>query len=255
MENSKKKKKKKHLSTRNLVIIGLLGAITFVLGQTPLGFVPIGPLNATTMHIPVIIGAILEGPVVGAFIGLIFGLSSLFNAITRPTVISFVFYNPLISILPRVLIGIIAYYIFRALKNIKGRSLRIVGSLVWLAIISFLGKGIYQGFVSEAYTVGFYLNMVFIVISIILLILMNVRKGGNEAVMISAFLTTMCHSLMVLGGIYFFFVEKYTEKLGIPLEAARTTIFGALITSGLPEGILAVIISTAILTAVWKTKK
>lgn len=254
MDNSKKKKK--HLSTRNMVLIGLLGAITVVLGQTPLGFIPIGPLNATTMHIPVIIGAILEGPIVGAFVGLIFGLSSMFNAITRPTSpISFVFINPLISVLPRVLIGFIAYYIFRALKNIEGKSLRILGSLVWIAIIGFLIRGVYQGASSGTLGVSFYLNIVFLIVSILLLILMNKQKAGNEAVMVSAFLTTMCHSLMVLGGIYLLFAEEYVEKMNIPLETARATIMGALVTSGVPEGILAVILSTAILTAVWKAKK
>ena len=69
------KKKTNKLSTRQIVVIGILGAITVVLGMTPLGFVPIGPLNATTMHIPVLIAAFIEGPVVGAFVGLIFGLS------------------------------------------------------------------------------------------------------------------------------------------------------------------------------------
>lgn len=112
------KLKKPFLTTRDIVIIGILGAITVALGMTPLGFVPIGPLNATTMHIPVLIAAFIEGPVVGGFVGLIFGLSSLFNAITRPTPISFVFYNPLISILPRILLGVISAYIFRDRKSV-----------------------------------------------------------------------------------------------------------------------------------------
>ena len=117
MKNVEKSAMSQRNSTRRLVIVAMLGAITVVLGLTPLGFVPIGPLSATTMHIPVIIGALLEGPVVGGLVGLIFGLSSLFNAITRPSAISFVFYNPLISIVPRVLIGVIAGYLFKFLKD------------------------------------------------------------------------------------------------------------------------------------------
>ena len=89
-------------NVRKLVLIGILGALTVVLGLTPLGFIPLGPVSATTLHIPVIVAGIIEGPVVGALVGLIFGLSSLFNAITKPTPTSFMFYNPLISILPRV---------------------------------------------------------------------------------------------------------------------------------------------------------
>ena len=90
---------------RKLVIASMLGAITIVLGMTPLGLIPLGFINATTMHIPVIIAAIAEGPIVGALVGLIFGISSLLNAILKnASPVAFVFYNPLISIVPRVLI-------------------------------------------------------------------------------------------------------------------------------------------------------
>ena len=68
------------------------------------------------MHIPVIIGAIMEGPVVGGFIGLIFGLFSIYQALTNPTPVSFVFLNPLVSVIPRILIGIVSYYVYNALK-------------------------------------------------------------------------------------------------------------------------------------------
>ena len=46
--------------TRKLVVAGMLSAVTMVLGLTPLGIIPIGPLNATILHVPVIIGAVLE---------------------------------------------------------------------------------------------------------------------------------------------------------------------------------------------------
>ena len=91
---------KKWLTTRRMAIIGILGGISMVLGLTPLGFIPIGPTRATIMHIPVIIGAILEGPIVGAIVGFIFGLFSIFQAVTNPTPISFVFLNPLVSLGP-----------------------------------------------------------------------------------------------------------------------------------------------------------
>ncbi len=89
-----------------------------MLSLTPLGMIPLGPINATIMHIPVIIGAIIEGPLVGIIIGLIFGLTSLFRALTMPTLTNFVFLNPLISILPRILIGITAYYSFETFRKL-----------------------------------------------------------------------------------------------------------------------------------------
>lgn len=99
-----------HSKTKRLVTISLLSGISFVLGFTPLGFIPIPPANATTMHIPVIIGAILEGPVAGMIIGLIFGVSSIIQALLRPNILSFAFINPLVSVLPRILIGLVSYY-------------------------------------------------------------------------------------------------------------------------------------------------
>ena len=103
------------LETKNLTIVGVLGAIVIMLGLTPLGFIPLGLLMITTLHIPVIIAGILEGPVVGGLVGLIFGFFSLFNAMTRPGPISFVFYNPLISIMPRILIGVVTGLVYSCL--------------------------------------------------------------------------------------------------------------------------------------------
>ena len=88
------------------------------------------------MHIPVIIGAVLEGPLVGITVGLIFGATSLLRAITMPTITSFALINPLVSILPRVLIGIVAYYVYKLTikltKNalVSGWITGVIGSLV-----------------------------------------------------------------------------------------------------------------------------
>ena len=68
------------------------------------------------MHIPVIIGAILEGPAVGFAIGLLFGIFSLIQTAILPgTEIAFL--NPLISILPRLFIGPAAWLVYRAIAG------------------------------------------------------------------------------------------------------------------------------------------
>ena len=126
----------KKLEVRKMAIIGVLASISIMLSMTPLGFIPIGPTNATIMHIPVIIGAILEGPIVGITVGAIFGATSLLRAFTMPTITSFVLMNPLVSILPRVLIGIVAYYVYKLIvkftKNVfvSGWITGVIGSLV-----------------------------------------------------------------------------------------------------------------------------
>lgn len=102
-------KKKQAFTTRRMAIAGMLGAICVVLGVTGLGMIPLPNLTgrATILHVPVILAGILEGPVVGGMTGLIFGLYSFLT----PTGV--VPADPIVRILPRVAIGIVAAYSFR----------------------------------------------------------------------------------------------------------------------------------------------
>ena len=110
------------LNVRKMAVIGVLSAISIMMSILPfIGYIPIGPIKATIMHVPVIIGAVIEGPVVGAAVGLIFGLTSLFKAFTEPTITSFCFMNPIISVLPRVLIGVVAYYVYAGIHKLTKR--------------------------------------------------------------------------------------------------------------------------------------
>ena len=107
--------------TRKIVVTAVLAAITIVLGLLPFGgYIPFAGISITILTIPVIIGAILEGPVVGAGIGLIFGLTSLYQAATAPkSPLDPLFVNPLLSVLPRMLIGPIAWLVWSGLKKWK----------------------------------------------------------------------------------------------------------------------------------------
>ena len=105
--------------TRKIVVAGVLGAITVILGATHWGFIPWGLASFSIMQVPTIIGAILEGPIVGAIIGLIFGLFSLFQASAAPTgPLDPLFVNPLLSVLPRLFIGPVAWLVWNALKKL-----------------------------------------------------------------------------------------------------------------------------------------
>lgn len=104
---------RKKFGTRQIAVIGMLSAISVVLGATGFGFIPLPMAKATIMQIPVLIGAILEGPIVGIAVGLIFGLFSIIQNLMNPTILSFAFINPLVSVLPRMLIGVTAYYSYK----------------------------------------------------------------------------------------------------------------------------------------------
>ena len=103
------------LSVRQIVIAGILGGIAIFLGATRLGFIPVPNLagNATILHVPVILGGALEGPVVGTIVGLIFGVFSFIQAEVP------FFRNPLVSILPRLVIGVVAWAVFVSLRNVS----------------------------------------------------------------------------------------------------------------------------------------
>ncbi|GAB6085565.1 ECF transporter S component [Alkaliphilus crotonatoxidans] len=130
--------KNKALSPKKMAIAGVLGALTVVLSVTPfLGFIPIGTISVTTMHIPIIIAAILAGPQVALFVGLIFGISSFIRATPG------FFSDPLVSILPRIFIGLTAYYSYKLTKSpvvaaIIGTATNTIGVLTMVYLRGYL---------------------------------------------------------------------------------------------------------------------
>ena len=102
------------LSTREIVIAGVIGGVALFLGATRLGFIPV-PIpfigNATIMHIPAILGGAMEGPVVGLLTGAIFGIFSFLYADVP------IFKDPIVAILPRLLIGVVAWAVFVSLRR------------------------------------------------------------------------------------------------------------------------------------------
>lgn len=84
-----------------------------------LGNIPLGPLSITTMHVTVIVAAIVLGPVDGAIIGGVWGLITWVRAFVAPSspLAPLVMVNPLVSVLPRILIGLFAGYLYRLLDH------------------------------------------------------------------------------------------------------------------------------------------
>ena len=120
--------------TKELTETALFVAVIIVMSAVPfLGYIPLGPINATTLHLPVIIGAILFGWKRGALLGGVFGLTSLVKNTISPNASSFVF-SPFVPVLgsekgslwalavvllPRILIGVFAALVFSALVKAK----------------------------------------------------------------------------------------------------------------------------------------
>lgn len=141
MKNNKEKK-----GTRWMVSVALMAAIIIVLANTPLGMIQLPIIKATTVHIPVIIGAILFGPLAGAILGGVFGICSLISNTMAPTLLSFAFSPFLasnlvgvlkalwISVGCRILIGVAAGWLWILFRKIK------LNTYVALAITGFAGS-------------------------------------------------------------------------------------------------------------------
>ncbi len=138
---------KRKYGTRWMVGVALMAAIVVLLANTPLGMIQLPIIKATTVHIPVIIGAILLGPLAGSILGGVFGLCSMASNTTAPTLLSFAF-SPFLSTtgIPgalkavwiavgcRILIGFVAGWLWILLRKVK------VNDLIALPITGFIGS-------------------------------------------------------------------------------------------------------------------
>jgi uncharacterized membrane protein len=108
------------LSTRTIVVAGILIAVTFLLALTGLGYFPVPNVSdaATIMHVPAIIGGVLEGPIVGLIVGLVFGIDAYRRFVVLPFFVGQPAWVPiLVLVVPRLLIGVVAWLVYQALRR------------------------------------------------------------------------------------------------------------------------------------------
>ncbi len=148
--------------TFRLVLRAILLAIIIVQAMVPwLGFIPLGFISLTIIHITVIIAAVVLGPKDGMVIGLFWGIATIVRAYAMPTTPfdTLVFTNPIISVVPRVLVGLEAGLVFHWIYQ-KNKSITIssafagvLGSLVnTVLVLGFMGL-FYTGATADAYGV------------------------------------------------------------------------------------------------------
>ena len=189
--------------TQNMVKLALFAGIIVVLSMTPLGYIPLGVIKATTIHIPVILGSILLGWKAGAVLGGIFGLSSLVVNTITPSLTSFVFtpfysldgsggslWSLVVCFVPRILVGILPYFIYRSIQKLHGSD------IVSLGIAGFLGS--------------------------------------------------MTNTLLVMNLIYLLFGERWGAAKQISSDLIYKTILGVIAANGIPEAIVAAVITAAV---------
>lgn len=204
--------------TLKLVQLALLGALIVVLAFTPfIGYIPLGVTRATIVHIPVIIGSILLGPKMGAVLGGLFGLTSFINnSFISPSITSFTF-TPLYSV-----------------GEFHGN--------VWSLVICFVPR-ILVGVVP--YYVYKFVMWLF-----------KGRKGGETVSLALAGLSgALTNTLLVMNLIYFCFGEQYAAAKEKAFEGFYWVILSVIGINGVPEAIVAAILTAAICKTLFKVQK
>lgn len=145
-----------------IAIRAILTAIIILQAMVPfLGFIPLGITSLTIIHITVIVAAIVLGTKDGMFIGLVWGICTIIRAFTSPTtpIDTMVFTNPIVSVLPRILVGLVAGVLFhwwyKKKSNLYVASIlaAIGGTLTnTILVLTFMGT-LYTGPVASAYGV------------------------------------------------------------------------------------------------------
>ena len=203
--------------TYQMVLTALFTAIIIMMAFVPyLGYINLVVIKATLIHVPVIIGSIMLGPKRGAFLGFVFGCTSLINNTFNPSLLSFAFspfysvgeiggnfFSIIICFVPRILVGVVPFFVYegirRLCRNKKGSD--------WLAL-------------PLAGVVGAFTN-----------------------------------TLLVMNLIYFCFREQFAAAKEIALEAVYSAILAIIAANGIPEAIVAAVIGTAVCKALirWRS--
>lgn len=207
-------KTKKH-DTRWMVSVALMAAIVIVLANTPLGMIQLPIIKATTVHIPVIIGAILLGPLAGGILGFVFGVCSLISNTMAPTLLSFAF-SPFLST-----------------TGLSGAA-----KSIWISVGCRILIGVAAGW-----------------LWILLQQWNMNRKGLQiVALAVTGFVGSMVNTITVMGSIYILFAQQYAEAKDVAVTAVWGLIMGTVTASGIPEAIAAAILVAIITKVLLRTR-
>lgn len=195
--------KTKKLDTRYMATLAMFCGVLLVMGITGLGFIPLPVIKATTMHIPVILGAVLLGPAAGAVLGGVFGLCSIWVNTTSPGLLAFAF-SP-----------------FMTTEGLPG-----VLKSLWIALGCRILLGVIAGWLWR--------------------LLRKVLKKDYLALPVTAAVSTICHTILVMGSIYVLLAQQYAAAKNVAITAVFGMIMGTVTASGIPEAIAAAILVTVI---------
>lgn len=211
----------KNQKTFGMVVTAFFMAVILVMAFVPnLGYINLILIHATLIHVPVIIGSIVLGPKKGAFLGAVFGITSVVNAtFLNPSLLSFAFspfysvggrqgnfFSLVVALAPRILVGIVPYYVYTGIVRLRKTTPRTGGARA--------GKG--------------------------------ASFPKAVALPLACVLGSATNTLLVMHLIYLGFRDEFASAKSIALEAVYGSILGIIAANGIPEAIVAALLGTAV---------
>ncbi len=254
----------KNEKTNELVLTALFTAIIVIMAFTPLGYIPLVVINATIIHIPVILGALFLGPKKGAFLGFVFGFTSFLNNTFKAATASAFVFSPVLAanvigvsgifkslyicFVPRILVGIIPYFVYILIRNLlKGEQKvwrvvinAVVSIILFISIRAFLMNLIKS---DNSAVIGTVAGLVVGIVLFIVLTMTVQKKASTTVALAYAGLTgAFTNTLFVMSGIYILYKDAYAQALGIAGDAVIDVILGVVSFNGIVEAVVASIL-------------
>lgn len=263
--------------TSELVLTSLFTAIIIIMAFTPLGYIPLVVINATIIHIPVILGSLFCGPKKGAFLGFVFGFTSFIKNTIMPSSLSAFVFSPVLAssvvgtagifkslficFVPRILVGVLPYFVYMLIKKaLSSESKKLWGNILNLAVCVLLGFGLHA-FIAKmsdgnmAESVNLIISIIVAAVIFVVLQFATMKKDANVLSFVYAGISgAFINTLLVMGGIFVLYKDAYANALSIDANAVLGVIGGVISFNGVIEAIVAAVIVYAIGAVLTKIK-
>lgn len=256
--------------TAELVLTALFAAIIIIMAFTPLGYIPLVVINATIIHIPVILGALFCGVERRAdfriylwsdqlyqeygYADIPFGIC-IFPVLAASMVgTSGIVKSAFICFVPRILVGILPYFVYIGVKKALSSRHKILWASVFnilIGVFLFLGARAFLLHVFDkkplsdialyavSALVGWFVFMALEVYTVL--------KSGAVCAFVYAGVTgAMVNTILVMGGIFVLYKDAYAKALSVDAGAVLGIIGGVISFNGVIEAIVAAIIVAAL---------
>ena len=259
-----------------LVLTALFTAIIIIMAFTPLGYIPLVVINATIIHIPVILGALFLGPKKGAFLGFVFGLTSFINNTFKAATASAFVFSPVLAynvagvpgifkslyicFVPRILVGIVPYFVYLLIRHLlrDGQKVWHIVISAAAALILFISVRAFLHNLTENVLSMTVCTLIGAVCGIALFVVLMVsgknKPSASIALAYAGLAGAFTNTLFVMSGIYILYRDAYAQALGVAGDTVLNIIMGVVSFNGIVEAVVAAILIAGVGLALIRVK-